>query len=71
MTIRMKLNTSYNFTGKSYTAKIKNIIGFNNGAASVIDTERVRCYWPPEAKVGKTQGKTQTLHRDYRILQTC
>ncbi len=65
MTIRMKLNTSYNFTGKSYTAKIKNIIGFNNGA------ERVRCYWPPEAKVGKTQGKTQTLHRDYRILQTC
>ncbi len=61
MTIRMKLNTSYNFTGKSYMAKIKNIIGSNNGAASVIDTERVRCYWPPEASKWEDTDSTRRL----------
>ncbi len=43
----------------SKSARIRSVEG--NGAASVIDTERVWCYWPPEESTREDTGSTQRL----------
>ncbi len=39
-----------------------------NGAASVIDMERVRCYWPSETSTREDTGYTQRLYNLANVL---